>query len=939
MTFTPNTRVRPLAFFVWMALAAPAALLPQAAQAQSAPQQYDLAEGPLDATLTAIARRSGRVLSFSPELVRGQTAPAIQGSMDAESALRLALSRTKLQLLVTAGGAMTIERMPETGVPVLGTILAVGNGKVITREMLEHMPNKSGSIEGALGMMTEVQTATNAERSLQGGEIKPPQISIAGGKPYENRYVINGLGNNNYVAPPRVTSNTVVANQPSYLDNFTKNADPAGMAQSYNLSTDLLENIELQDSRISVRHSGFTGGVVQADTRKPDLSRFGGRIWYGESRSKWDNIFFDERQLRGAEFDESWDALRQPDYTRKSGGVMLNIPLNERFGTIISYDRKESRIPLLYTPNTNTGAATKKDQKRTSETLFATLGGRTASGLDVSLTGVYYKYDGYYFASQAINSGFSQEQETYDLALNLSKEFAIGKASARVKYGEMNSTRDIHSNINYEWMNYGDKNWGGSNPLSVDGTFSAGSMDFKQRTIATALDFEFNPVQLGDTRHRVAVGLNSETVLGSMNSDGYTAYKLAQLWAGGPLDPGQDGVGYNWDRTGGALSDQYFRAKYMMDPASRKARAQSWSLWLEDSITFSDFLLRPGVRLDYDTQFRNFNVAPRVAGEWNVMGRDVAVLKAGWGRYYGGPNLYHSLFKSTGGQGTWLRNGAPGPDGLPSWQRLVNTSSGNNYDASKLKTPYSDEISLGLDLKLAGGFAVDYNFIHRLGRDGIRERMIQNPNGTGTTYSATNDGETKYTGHTLSLSNNYFDNHYFRLSATWSDNKTNYSDYKSYSGSYQDVGMKRDRTRIIYNGTLMDASKVDASQFNRPLQIVGFWQGRFWDRVDLSTTVTWTASSPILVKNGTWHWVDSNQWQVEAWDKKKLPSRFVVDMSLGVDIFRHNNTSLRATLDVFNVLNSKNKNGMGAYTSGGRTYYYDFFGPGRSFMGNVEYRF
>ncbi|MBV6290466.1 STN domain-containing protein, partial [Pseudomonas aegrilactucae] len=52
---------------------------------------FDLPAGPLDATLTAIARHSGRGIAFSAGLTRGLAAPALRGRYSAEQAVQQAL--------------------------------------------------------------------------------------------------------------------------------------------------------------------------------------------------------------------------------------------------------------------------------------------------------------------------------------------------------------------------------------------------------------------------------------------------------------------------------------------------------------------------------------------------------------------------------------------------------------------------------------------------------------------------------------------------------------------------------------------------------------------------------------------------------------------------------------------------------------------------------
>ncbi|WP_168734206.1 TonB-dependent receptor [Pseudothauera nasutitermitis] len=942
------------------------AVMAAPAGAQEARIEFSIPAQALDSSLRVFSQQAKAQVLFDETTVAGLRAPALKGSYTAGEALARLLAGTGITANVSRPGVFTLKPGTASGESTLAPVTVTDRAEwSIDRDLLDKMPNKSGSIEEALALHSEVQTSNSAERSLQGGEIKPPQISISGGKPYESRYVINGLGNNNYVAPPTVGSGAAANGtvQSAYIENVVVGTQPLGTAQSYNLNPDLLDNIELHDSRIPVNHSGFTGGVVSAETRKPDPSRFSGKVHWGHSRSGWDKLFYDEAGLRGEDFDQSFSAQRQPEYTRNSGGFMLNVPLNERFAAIFSYDKTHSRIPLKYQARSattiDTTTATTKDQIRTAETFFASVGGQTASGLDVNLTGVYYKYNGNYYNNRAINSEWDLEQGTYDFALNLSKILPAGKASARVKYGNMVSSRDVESDVYKPWFTYGETNWGssgtppptiytavmnanygrmlGGSGYSADGITAASDLEFKQRTFQAALDFEFNELQLGATTHRFAVGLNNEIVHGEAVSGGSTTYGLNYAAVDGPLASGQDGVSYNWERTNGALYDQYFRTKDVTAPFDRKARTQTWSLWLQDTITFSDFMLRPGVRLDYDDQYRNLNIAPRVAGSWNILGKDVAVLHAGQARYYGGPNLYYALYK-TSGYHRYTRGAANTVDanGMLEWSAPTFYNTGVDYEASDMKTPYSDETSLGLDLNLQAGFMVNYNYVYRQGKDGIMRRLFRDENGNNS-YAATNDGENTYTGHTISISNNYFRNHFFRLSTTFADNKSNYIDYMADSASYLDQTSMIDRSRVMYNGKLIDANKLDMSEFNRPQQIVGYWKARLSERVSLVTTGTWTKKTDVLINNARVTLADG--WRVNSYSKGKLPSRFVIDMSLDIDLFRHKDSAMRATLDVYNVMNKKVKNGIGSYTVGGQPVSFDYYAPGRSVQARLEYRF
>lgn len=77
---------------------------------------FDLPAGPLDATLTAIARQSGRNIAFSASLTRGLNSPALRGRYSAEQAVQQALQGLALQLGVTPSGTLSIEPRSDAAV-------------------------------------------------------------------------------------------------------------------------------------------------------------------------------------------------------------------------------------------------------------------------------------------------------------------------------------------------------------------------------------------------------------------------------------------------------------------------------------------------------------------------------------------------------------------------------------------------------------------------------------------------------------------------------------------------------------------------------------------------------------------------------------------------------------------------------------------------------
>jgi len=104
----------PLALAISLAGGLPLALAHAESTVQQQVLSFDLAAAGLGATLNAIARQSGQVVSLDPQLVSGKQAPAVRGSMTAQQAMQLALAGSGLQLVVTDSGNFSVRRTQET---------------------------------------------------------------------------------------------------------------------------------------------------------------------------------------------------------------------------------------------------------------------------------------------------------------------------------------------------------------------------------------------------------------------------------------------------------------------------------------------------------------------------------------------------------------------------------------------------------------------------------------------------------------------------------------------------------------------------------------------------------------------------------------------------------------------------------------------------------
>ncbi len=158
----------------------------------------------------------------------------------------------------------------------------------------------------------------------------------------------------------------------------------------------------------------------------------------------------------------------------------------------------------------------------------------------------------------------------------------------------------------------------------------------------------------------------------------------------------------------------------------------NYTLYMADRISWRNVSLMPGVRYDYDNYLSNHNISPRFMTEWDIFANQTSMITAGYNRYYGGNILDMGLRD--------IRN---------SWTESV---SGNKTLTryQDLKTPYNDELAMGLQQKIGKNVIARANYVYREAHDQI-SKSSRTDSATKTTITEyNNDGKTKT--HSFSLS-------------------------------------------------------------------------------------------------------------------------------------------------------------------------------------------
>ncbi|WP_305042607.1 TonB-dependent receptor plug domain-containing protein [Geoalkalibacter sp.] len=635
---------------------------------------------------------------------------------------------------------------------------------------IPHLLRGNGNLTELLEVLPDVQLDRRFSDSLTGGEILPPEISISGGKSFQNNFTIDGISNNSLLDP--------IARNPNSL------TDVPGHSQELFLDSALVEEIIVYDTNVPARFGNFTGGVVDVRTRAP-APQFGGRLDYRTTRDNWTKFHLTPGQR--AEFDRSGGSQGQPRFEKHDAGVEFNLPLGAERGLLAAYRLLDSNIPLY-----NLGVAESQNRRRHNLFLKYTQTLSDAGLLEISAKATPYEAE--HFIEDTRDSRFIIEGGGYTAGADYLRVLGEWELNLRGAYRFSENSREAPA-VWRNWAATDTKDWGrlvGSG-FSREGGF--GDIEKTQESFNLGFDLSSYPRPLAWGVHEVSLGLEFERVRGT-----YERTETAQVLTQARTTP--DVICAD-DLLGCVDGEQFFTQRDTYARASAAAIIHQGALYGEDRLTLGRLGLRPGLRLSYDDFMGNLNAAPRFAGAFDLLGNDATVLTFGLNRYYAGvpvtyklreaiaPPLRENRFIQTDFQpAAW----APAPLQMSHVARFSN-----------LDTPYADEAAVGLDQALFGGrFSVKY--VHREGRDEFAKSYGDlQPDGL-RYYTLSNAGRSRHRSLRTTWERNWT-KHFLSLNATWRDSQTSNETYDDLLR--EEILEERVwyRDQIVYRGQLpSDAS-------------------------------------------------------------------------------------------------------------------------------------
>lgn len=747
-------------------------------------------------------------------------------------------------------------------------------------QALQTIPSRTGSVTEALKVLPNVQFSNQVSSSLTLGEIAPPRISISGAKPYENSFLVDGMSVSNTLNPSGLA---VDGDAPSASELQVNGAD-----QTIFYDSSLVDSVTVYSSNIPVKYGNFLGGVVDAELVDPRLDRWHAVVEGRHTQSEWHN-------LRGVDADSD-DPVNQPRFRTSKVQAMVDGPMSERAGLLFAASRLESVIPLKF--QELDGALRDKDQYRSNENVFARMLVLPSHDLRITLDGTYAPYFEERWRKGWDDSEWVLSNRAWRFGGSAELERAWGLFAGRLVYSRNGFSRDAAENEmqhvggdgvpESEWVNRG----------------GLGDSRIENRALDLGFDFDMNEFYTGELQWKFSTGL-------SVN------HAATDMWfEEGSLE----------NRTVYA-SGKWTEVSAQFPESNDSAVLNTLGWYVQSEMEWGRFNIVSGLRVDYDDFSNNTNFAPRIKGEFDVLGDGTLRFVAGASRYYGG-QLRDYAFKRWRPSTSTLR--------MSSGFEKTETGDDFQFTAAGLDTPYSNELT-GAVVGQIWGLDYGLEFVHRVHRDQLVSKSFEDD-----VYTMTNDGKSTYDGITLTLSKSFetqrYGRHFFELGAAKSRTKTFNGAYnseinllKEYSGYFIDFD------QVFYNGELIDRSELPADDFNAPLVLTFSWIGSFLDdKLHVNCASRWRDSTTGLkndlrtdvetpygtvgpsLTTETSRWLDEDQVHFhDAYHNGVISGSFVTDVSFELDAIRAQMFTLTLLLDVFNVFGGNGDTGVSEVGKGG----------------------
>jgi hypothetical protein len=588
---------------------------------------------------------------------------------------------------------------------------------------------------------------------------RPLELSINGGRTYENNFILNGVSINSVTGSVEPFPNDDLRSDTDPTPNL--NAFYGLHSQTVFVPSEFIGTATVIDSNASAEYGEFQGGVVVYDLARPPTDRYHASVTY--SRHTDEMVDY----LLATPSGTNPLGRVAPTFTKNNLAASVGAPITNQLAFILQASRKEAETTRQknYTYYDNLVDDNSDNIFLRFATELKTDIGRFT--FDTSLTDYnqLWQSPGWRDLEMDVTTRSSTTQLEYFGALQNVVAAGIGLSDVTLKsrayYNNSNTGNYTNSDVAYTYIANRRRKVGGAwvetfDTDRFDAWCRADPLDSLPSTATQSNTLcnegGYGNKEMGQTDLGFNAQLRGKLLLGNFLVGGeaksvegrrarlgdftyYTSFVTATGNTSTPVSP-PGGTFFCQPDDAVCWSDQYARIKTVSIAYDAAETVNVLHGYAELDQTYGWFNIRGGVRLDYEDYFENINVAPRLAG--SITPFDGLVFTGGYNRYYLGETLAYALRDAQPFTRTFTRNHASNGN-VPDFPTAV-TPRFYSFKSSDLATPFSDEYTGAVRVKdpLLGG-SLRLRYVERYGRDQFASTSC----GTNC-QQLTNEGERYY---------------------------------------------------------------------------------------------------------------------------------------------------------------------------------------------------
>lgn len=572
----------------------------------------------------------------------------------------------------------------EADLPVLTETQAQGAAQeeslTIERTDIQATPLANPDLAELLKAQSGV-AINDGRASLRGGDLAPAEISLADARPHQTNYMIGGVTTNN------ITS----------FAGSASGASLSGHTSGYFFDANLLGSVQVLDHNIGAEYGGFTGGIINAELRKP-TDEFTTEYTYRMNDSDWNKAPQLDEDTEDFDSPTYGDGRYQPQYQKRFHALFVSGPVNDNHKVAVGLSVQKSDIPVLFDGQW-------QDEHQTNTNLYVNHVGQIgewALSNEIRFSGLTEDR----FLNDALNHDASQPLSAYEkkhggygATINLERHLGWATWKSTLAYDRLSDEHDSEVNYYKTLLDYG------SFDFSSEGSYA--NLEQAQNSYKFKSQLDFEPLYSGSVRHTPQVGIEAQWHKGEGEfHQAYNSFRHLFNYRRPPTGSNGEFID-NWSR--------YQAGRF-------HANAEQFALFISDELAWEHLTARLGLRAEHLDLFDETVLAPRLTVSWDFAADNINRVTLGSSRYYSGSLLGWSLKSEKAKlKTTYLDCVSPSHDYSslnPDDYQCADIKAPGLYIGSDINTPYSDEITGSYQLSI-DNVLMTTEYIYRMQRDGI----------------------------------------------------------------------------------------------------------------------------------------------------------------------------------------------------------------------------